>query len=79
MMTFCNCFVSDVSNFHLRNRSNLLFLQCNVIVTITISLLGVLYPKLKLAFFLCYLKIINTFSLKNNVCILKQIVQETEK
>ena len=28
--------------------------------------------------FVCYLKIINTF-LKNNICILKQIVQGTKK
>ena len=40
---------------------------------------GYYTPNLKLACFVCYLKIINTFFLKNNVCILKQIVQGTQK
>ena len=37
-----------------------------------------LHPNQKLACFVLYLKIINTF-LENNICILKQIVQETQK
>ena len=37
-----------------------------------------LHPNLKLACFVCYLKIINTFW-ENDKCILKQIVQGTQK
>ena len=39
---------------------------------------GYCTPKLKLACFVCYLKIMTTF-LKNNVSIVKQIVQGTQK
>ena len=39
---------------------------------------GYCTPNLKLVCFVWYLKIINTF-LKNNACILKQIVQGTQK
>ena len=42
------------------------------------ALRGYYTPILKSASFVCYLKIINTF-LKSNVCILKQIVQGTQK
>ena len=41
------------------------------------SLKGVMHPNQKLACFVCYLKIINTF-LKNNICIWKQIAQGTQ-
>ena len=45
------------------------------------SLRGYCTPNLKLACFVCYLKIINTFfvCVKNNICILKKIVQGTQK
>ena len=42
------------------------------------NLKGYCTPNLKLAYFVCYLKTINTF-LKNYVHILKPIVQETQK
>ena len=41
------------------------------------SFKGVLHPYLKSACFVCYLKTVNTF-LKNNTCILKQIVHGTQ-
>ena len=41
------------------------------------DLRGYRTPNLKLARFVCSLKIINIF-LKNNICILKQIVQRTQ-
>ena len=50
----------------------------SLIHTYLSSLKGHYTPNLKLACFVCYLKIVNTF-LKNIVCILKQIVQGTPK
>ena len=47
-------------------------------VTIFVYVMGVLHPNNKLACFVLYLKIIDTF-LKNDVCILQLIVQGIQK
>ena len=62
----------------LKSLSPLVILLQNFGPWLSRLLRGYYTPNLKLACFVCYLKINNTF-LKNNVCVVKQFVQVTTK